>query len=254
MGRFDDDGFLYIVRPQGRHDHQRRDERLPVGDRERAARASGESPTSPSSACRDDSWGEIVCAVSSRSRAPSSTRPTSSPSARRGSPATRSRPRCGSSTRSRARPPASRASSCCGSGSPVCGRDTSARGLSDRTVGVRRREKQHHQGVEPTVRSRREMSDNHTNGGAREAFIGVDVGGTHTDVAVIVPGHRSSAARRSRRTTTSAAACWRPSRSPPRSYDSRHGRAARQHASSSSTARPSSPTRSPSCAAPASAC
>ncbi len=29
--------------------------------------------------------------------------------------------------------------------------DTSARGLSDRTVGVRRREKQHHQGVEPTV-------------------------------------------------------------------------------------------------------
>ncbi len=32
------------------------------------------------------------------------------------------------------------------------------------------------------------MSDNHTNGGAREAFIGVDVGGTHTDVAVMYRG------------------------------------------------------------------
>ncbi len=41
MGHVDADGFLYIVGPQGRHDHQRRDERLPVGDRERAARASG---------------------------------------------------------------------------------------------------------------------------------------------------------------------------------------------------------------------
>ncbi len=32
------------------------------------------------------------------------------------------------------------------------------------------------------------MSDSHTNGDARQAFIGVDVGGTHTDVAVMYQG------------------------------------------------------------------
>ena len=59
------------LRPQGRHDHQRRDEHLPGRDRGRAARARRRSPTSPSSACRTRSGARSSAPWSSRCRAPS---------------------------------------------------------------------------------------------------------------------------------------------------------------------------------------
>ena len=51
------------ARPHQGHDHLRRGERLPGRGRERAGRATPPSPTSRSSACRHERWGETVKAL-----------------------------------------------------------------------------------------------------------------------------------------------------------------------------------------------
>ena len=59
----DKDGYVYIQRPDQGHDHQRRRERVPGRDRERAPRPPRRSPTSPSSARPSERWGETPLAV-----------------------------------------------------------------------------------------------------------------------------------------------------------------------------------------------
>ena len=73
------------------------------------------------------------------------------------------------------------------------------------------------------------MSDNHTNGGAREAFIGVDVGGTHTDVAVM---YRGTVERGKALTTYDdfSRGVLEAVEVAAEQLRHRHGRAARQHA------------------------
>ena len=150
MGHVDADGFLYIVGPQGRHDHQRRDERVPVGDRERAARASGgrrrrrhrpaARPLGRDRLRRDR-------AVPGRRRRRGRGHRLLHGADRRLQEAVHGAGRRLAPAHGRRQAAQVRAA---GALRRSAGRH-SARGLSDRTVGVRRREKQHHQGVEPTV-------------------------------------------------------------------------------------------------------
>jgi long-chain acyl-CoA synthetase len=51
VGHVDADGYLYPERPAGRHDHLRRRQPVPAGDRGRAARSAGRVGRAPSSAC-----------------------------------------------------------------------------------------------------------------------------------------------------------------------------------------------------------
>ena len=92
-----------------------------------------------------------------------------------------------------------------------------------------------------------------SNGTKSDAFVGVDVGGTHTDVSVVIGGQ----VERGKALTTYddfSRGVLEAVEVAAERFDLDGRGPARPAPSSSSTARPSSPTRSPSCAARGSAC
>ena len=92
-----------------------------------------------------------------------------------------------------------------------------------------------------------------SNGSKTDAFVGVDVGGTHTDVSVVI----GSQVERGKALTTYddfSRGVLEAVERRRRAASTSRSRSCSPAPSCSSTAPPSSPTRSPSCAAPASAC